>query len=111
MVCVITISLTADDLSRIRFAFSPLWETVTSVRAVATGAPGLHRPWLRRVGPVLDGRDLALLRALVTPYGYFPDFLTPPPPRRSTGFDGAVAMVAATPEDLVAHELAKLARD
>jgi DNA-binding transcriptional ArsR family regulator len=111
MVCVITIALTADDLTRIRFAFSPLWETVTSVRAVATGAPGLHRPWLHRVGPVLDGPDLELLRALVTPFGYFPDFLTPPPPRRSTGFDAAVAMVAATPADLVAHELAKLARD
>ena len=111
MVCVITIALTADDLTRIRFAFSPLWETVTSVRAVATGATGLHRPWLRRVGPVLDGPDLQLLRALVSPYGYFPDFLTPAPPRRSTGFDAALATVAATPEESVAIELAKLARD
>jgi DNA-binding transcriptional ArsR family regulator len=108
---VITIALSADDLSRIRFAFSPLWETVTSVRAIATGAPGLHRPWLHRVGPVLDGPDLDLLRALVPPYGYIPDFLTPAPPRRSTGFDAALATVAATPEDLVTDELAKLARD
>jgi DNA-binding transcriptional ArsR family regulator len=87
---VITIALTADDLSRIRFAFSPIWETVTSVRAVATGAHGLHRPWLRRVAPVLAGPDLELLRALVPSSGYIPDFLTPAP-RRSTSGDTTAA--------------------
>ncbi len=105
---MITIDLTADDLSRLRFAFSPMWETVTSVRAVALGATGLHRPWLKRVRPRLDGDDLTLLRALIPPAGYIPDFLTPAPPRRSTSFESGLATVAATPHDLVAAELAQL---
>ncbi len=105
---VITIALTADDLSRIRFAFSPVWETVTSVRVVAAGAPGLHRPWMRRVAPLLAGDDLDLLRALVPPTGYIPDFLTPAPPRRSTSFESGLAAVAATAPEIVLAELSKL---
>lgn len=108
MAVVITIALNADDLSRVRFAFSPVWETVTSVRAVATGAHGLHRPWLRRVVPVLAGDDLDLLRALVPPYGYIPDFLTPAPPRRTTSFESGLAAIAATPVEMVVRELTQL---
>ena len=106
---MITIALDADDLSRIRFAFSPLWETVASVRVLVKGGHGLHRPWLRRVAPVLNGPDLDLLRALVPPATYIPDFITPAPPRRSTGFESGLAAIAATPLPVVEAELRKLA--
>jgi DNA-binding transcriptional ArsR family regulator len=106
---VITIRLSTDELSRIRFAFSPVWETVTSVRALATnGDDSLHGPWLRRIRPVAAGTDLTLLRALIPPVGYIPDFLTPAPPRRSTGFESGLAAVAATPHELVVQELGRL---
>lgn len=106
---MITIRLTIDELSRIRFAFSPVWETVTSVRALSNnGSDSLHGPWLRRVRPIADGADLSLLSALIPPVSYIPDFLTPAPPRRSTSFESGLAAIAATPHDLVVRELDKL---
>lgn len=109
MVDVIIIRLTAEDLSRIRFAFSPVWETVASLRVLGRGDSGLHRPWVRRIRPIVaGGKELALLQALVPPHGYIPDFLTPAPPRRSTSVEAGLAAVAATSPDVVVAELTKL---
>lgn len=98
------------DLGGVRFAMSPLWEAVTSVRAMAT-APGLHRPWLAatraRLGEV---DDLDLLTTVVRPTGYLPDFLHPVPARREPGFAAQLAALAGTEPDVVAAELAHLAR-
>ncbi|MEV6283638.1 DUF5937 family protein [Kribbella sp. NPDC051770] len=149
---MISIRLNTDDVSRIRFAFSPVWETVTSVRALSNNSSGsVHGPWLRKVRPLLGddvinrtstssnaairprsntadrrgttspagdelqgfaaGGDyefaeaLRLLRALIPPIGYIPDFITPAPPRRSTGFDAGLAAIEATPYELVVDEL------
>ncbi|MGW5425499.1 DUF5937 family protein [Streptomyces sp. NPDC003943] len=39
----------ADDLAQLRFAISPLWETVAALRAVADpGGHALHLPWIKR---------------------------------------------------------------
>lgn len=106
-----TIKLTADDVSRIRFAFSPVWETVTSVRALSNNSvTSVHGPWLRKVGPIVAGPDLTLLRALIPPVDYIPDFITPAPPRRSTSFEAGLAAIAATPHDLVVAELRMLSQ-
>ncbi len=106
---MITLKLRSDDVSRIRFAFSPVWEAVTSVRALSnSAASSVHGPWLRKVRPVLEGEDLSLLKALIPPVNYIPDFITPAPPRRSTSFESALAAIAATPLDLVVAELTQL---
>ncbi|ADB33356.1 transcriptional regulator, ArsR family [Kribbella flavida DSM 17836] len=106
---MISIRLNTDDVSRIRFAFSPLWEAVTSVRALSNNSFGsVHGPWLRKVRPIADGDDLTLLRALIPPVGYIPDFITPAPPRRSTSFESGLATVAATPHELVVSEISQL---
>ncbi|MBB2911946.1 DNA-binding HxlR family transcriptional regulator [Streptosporangium becharense] len=71
---------TPEDVARIRFAFSPIWELVISLRAVRDPARhSLHLPWVRAVRPRLAGLDLTELFALVPPQGYVVDFLTPPP--------------------------------
>ncbi|WP_238151372.1 hypothetical protein [Kribbella sindirgiensis] len=76
---MITIRLTAGDIGRIRFALSPVWEAVTSVRALSNNtARSVHGPWLQKVRPTIEGDDLTLLRALIPPDGYIPDFLTRP---------------------------------
>ncbi|HEY0691470.1 MAG TPA: transcriptional regulator, partial [Kribbella sp.] len=106
---MITIRLTTDDLTRIRFAFSPVWETVTSVRALSNSSAGsVHGPWLRRIRPAGTDEDLRLLKALIPSFGYIPDFITPAPPRRSTSFESGLAAIAATPHQLVDAELNKL---
>ncbi len=118
---MISIRLNADDVSRIRFAFSPVWETVTSVRALSNSSPGsVHGPWLRKVRPLLgegargsEGGDevaeaLRLLQALIPRVGYIADFMTPAPPRRSTGFEAGLAAIEATPYELVVDELSRV---
>lgn len=109
--CVIYLHFGAADLSRVRFAFSPVWETVTSLRRLTAASPsGLHAPWLERVRPRLGGLELDLLTAVVRPTGYIPDFLQPFPPRRAPSFESSLADMAATDPRLVAAELAHLAQ-
>ncbi|GLZ77591.1 ArsR family transcriptional regulator [Actinorhabdospora filicis] len=96
-------SFTPADLGRVRFAVSPIWETVSAVRVV-TGpqGPGPHGPW---PGRVARGLDLRLLALLLPRYGYTPDFITPPPGSRAPTIDDELARVAATPPDVVHEEI------
>lgn len=108
---MIELEFTPEDYRRIRFAFSPIAETVTSLRVLSSGRRnGLHSPWLATVGDRLDGVDLELLTALVRPAGYVPDFLLPTPPGRTADIEDGLAQVAGTATDVVADELAHLAR-
>ncbi|MEV0379683.1 DUF5937 family protein [Nonomuraea sp. NPDC050643] len=76
----ITWVLRPEDVARIRFAFSPMWELVASLRTLQQPArQSIHLPWLKAVRPRLDALDLAELFALVPPSGYLADFITPPP--------------------------------
>ncbi|SCF18915.1 Helix-turn-helix domain-containing protein [Micromonospora viridifaciens] len=111
---MIHLHITAADLASVRFATSPLMETIASLRTLAAGRHGrhLHRPWIDRFAERagrLRKRDLDLLRALVRPQGYIPDFLVPPPARRSSTFADALAQVTDADPEIVAQELAHLA--
>ncbi|MCO6005622.1 DUF5937 family protein [Actinoallomurus purpureus] len=95
-----------DDVARVRFAFSPLWELMHSLRVLAEPSRrALHLPWVRAVRPRLQGLDLTPLHALVPADGYIPDFLTPPPESPLPDFVTELAMVRATPAHLVAEEI------
>ncbi|WP_328420026.1 winged helix-turn-helix domain-containing protein [Micromonospora sp. NBC_00389] len=76
---MIDVEFTPDDLSRVRFAHSPLAELVASSWALRKPAKyWLHRPWLERAERLLPGAGLEpLLAVLGSPTGYVPDFLTP----------------------------------
>ena len=52
---MIHLHVTAGDLSRVRFAISPLWETVASLRTLGSVRPGwqLHRAWHDRITDVI----------------------------------------------------------
>ncbi|HEX6499730.1 MAG TPA: DUF5937 family protein [Micromonosporaceae bacterium] len=127
---MIHLSFGAEDLARIRFAFSPLWEAVLSLRTLSTGgAHGLHTPWVRLVGARLhrsrggtaagapaDGDvpaglppDLDLLFALVRPAGYIPDFLQPVPAGRTSSFGSELDRLAGTDPGILSAELTHLA--
>jgi DNA-binding transcriptional ArsR family regulator len=94
---VIYLHLGVEDLGRIRFAFSPAWETVTSLRTLGAAADtGLHGWWLRAVRSRLGQADMRLLTAVVRPRGYIPDFLHPFPPRRAPSIRTADPQPALT---------------
>jgi DNA-binding transcriptional ArsR family regulator len=101
---MIRIRLGLTDVGRIRFGFSPLAETVLSLRTLTTNS-ALHAPWLRRVLPLPAGVDVELLTTLVPRAGYIPDFLLPPARARAAGFDAGLAHVAGTDPELVAAQL------
>ncbi|MFI2434163.1 DUF5937 family protein [Streptomyces sp. NPDC018693] len=107
---MIEIEFGTEDIARTRFALSPLWEVVASVR-VLKGADeqGLHRAWAERVRPRLaaSGVDLAPLFDLVpvptrSPWsGRIPGFICPPPTTPLPTLAVELATVRATPPELL----------
>ncbi|WP_248959512.1 ArsR/SmtB family transcription factor [Sphaerisporangium perillae] len=95
----------ADDLARLRFAFSPLWELVASLRVLrAPARHSVHLPWLRAVLPRLAALDLSELFALAPAHGYMADFLTPPPDTPLPDFAAELARVRLTPPEKALEE-------
>ncbi|WP_326821223.1 ArsR/SmtB family transcription factor [Streptosporangium sp. NBC_01756] len=103
--CRVEWIFTPGDVARIRFAFSPIWELVASLRALRDPAGhSLHLPWVRAVRPRLDGAELAELFALVPLRGYLVDFLTPTPQTPIPDFAADLDRVRRTPPARAAEE-------
>ncbi|MFB6889749.1 DUF5937 family protein [Kitasatospora sp. NPDC056327] len=108
------LALSADDLARTRFAVSPMWEVVTSLRVLARPAvPAPHRHWAAQVRPRLAAAGPAVRRlaALVPPAGHLPDFLTPVPATAAPALAAELAAITATSPDRVRADLAVLAAE
>ncbi|MET0770459.1 MAG: helix-turn-helix domain-containing protein [Solirubrobacteraceae bacterium] len=108
---MIVFEFTLADLARTRFAVSPVWELVTSLRVLRNPEPAAqHLPWVREAMPVAAGLDLAIPFALTPPEGYIPDFLTPPPPGPVSALDDELDRMLATQPEQVRAELHTLFR-
>jgi DNA-binding transcriptional ArsR family regulator len=99
---VTDVRLGVTDVASIRFAVSPLWETLASLRVVADpGRHAVHLPWITHAARLLDRRDIATrvapLRAVMHPYGHPPPLLTPPPNCPLAEIEQELAVVAAAP--------------
>src|SRR3954469_12204401 len=97
-----------EDLLQLRFAISPMWEVVASLRCLRDPAgAGVHLPW---VAGLRDGRlagiDLAPALSLTPPRGYVPDFISPPPTTPLARFEDEIDRVRRTPPRQVRHDLA-----
>ncbi len=102
----VRIYLTPLDLTRTRFAFSPLWETVMGYRAMRDPARfAVHLPWICEAQEAVVGLDLSPLEALVVPSGYLPDFLTPPPSTPLPDFADELETLRNTPLETVRREV------
>ena len=95
-----------EDLGRVRFAISPLFEVAASLDVLRDPARhAMHEPWVPGARRRLAGLDLALLEAVAPASGYRPDFIHPPPERPRAGFASELARVRATPAAQVARDL------
>jgi DNA-binding transcriptional ArsR family regulator len=95
-----------DDAARVRFAISPLWETMAALRVLLEPRRrAYHLPWLDSVRADLDRLELWPLLVLSPRRGWTPDFLTPAPAGPATDIADQLAEVRATPPELVAHEV------
>src|SRR5215472_19352352 len=98
--------LDADDLAETVFAFSPLHETVLSLRAWKF--PGVHPEHvagLRHLRPEYDALHTVLLEALVTDHRMIPDFLTPRPVSALPDPPAEFAALRQTPASVVCDDV------
>ncbi|MGI5460407.1 ArsR/SmtB family transcription factor [Streptomyces sp. CA-249302] len=103
---MISFLLDVEDLADTRFAISPLREVMGSLRALRAPALfPLHTAWRRSVLTRLDPADARLLAALVGENLTLPDFLTPRPTTFAPTIEDQLAVVRATPEDVVRRDL------
>ncbi|GAA3252174.1 ArsR family transcriptional regulator [Dactylosporangium siamense] len=103
---MVAIGLSAGGVARVRFAISPLWETIASIRVLRDpGAHAIHLPWVRRVRPRLGRLTESELWRLVPPGpAYVPDFLTPAPAGLFAELPAELEALRATPEAEVAAQ-------
>lgn len=100
------------DLTRLRFAISPMWELVISTRVLRDPAAAvMHLPWARAVGERVRGLDLQALHGLVPISAYLPDFLTPPPLTPLASFEDELETIRATPAARVRSEVNQRLRE
>jgi DNA-binding transcriptional ArsR family regulator len=105
---VISYRFGAEDLGRVRFAISPLFEIAASLDVLRDPARhAMHAWWVAIARERLRGLELSLLEAVVPHRTRFrPDFVHPPPERPRPGFASELARVRATPAETVARDLA-----
>jgi DNA-binding transcriptional ArsR family regulator len=105
-----TVRLDAADAGRVRFATSPIWETVNAARTlVDRRSAAYHSRWLERARPRAAELPLEPLFAVHPPRGYVPDFMSPPPESTSPHIASQLAVVRETPPEQVAAELTRCA--
>jgi DNA-binding transcriptional ArsR family regulator len=102
---VLRLDFDIEDVSTVRFAISPVAEAIGALRVLDDPRSRPHPAWLRTLGSLRDDPTLALLRDLVPPEGYVPDFLTPPLSLPVGEIGAELAAIGATDPDVVRHEL------
>src|SRR5215212_11834266 len=106
---MITIHLSTEDLTKVRLAPSPLWETVISFRVLLHyGRDTMHAPWATRARRVLPSTDLSRLLAAMCLEKHCPDFLSPPPDASVVGFEEELERLRATAPEVVHAEVQML---
>jgi DNA-binding transcriptional ArsR family regulator len=112
MVGLIEYELAGADLGEVRFALSPMNELALSLRTWREpGRYPLQLPWLQHTQAARAGLDAEMLLALTNEHLWTPDFLTPRPWSPLTRFDDELAALAATPLDVVRHDIAAVHPD
>jgi biotin operon repressor len=93
-------------LERVRFAISPLIETIRSVSALDDpSAQALHLPWVAEAQRSTRDLDLRMLIALQPCGVYSPDFVHPPPAGPLAEFEDELEAMKATPPWQVRAEI------
>src|SRR5688572_17473612 len=102
---MMTIPLSTEDLTKVRIAPSPLWETGFSLWVLMLpDHHTLHSSWATRARRVLPGTDLLPLLATMCVKDRCPGFVSPPPDASLTDFKEELERLRATPPEVVFEE-------
>jgi DNA-binding transcriptional ArsR family regulator len=104
---MLELEFSAADLANTNLAYSPLLEAVGSLRMLQmAGVEPMYQPWVDDVWPrVQTLAEFPLLRALVPPGTYLPDFLTPPPSTPTPDVAAELQTIVTTSPDVVRRDL------
>jgi DNA-binding transcriptional ArsR family regulator len=105
---VIRIELDDATLSRTRIAISPLWEAQCSLSLLArnpVAVPWPYADWARRIRHL--PATVAAVRATTPLQGSFPDFFSPRPQVAAPTIEDELAVIRATPPEVIAAQLAR----
>jgi DNA-binding transcriptional ArsR family regulator len=103
---VITIHLSAADIERLHFGYSPLVELSFSFcTMLGSTCAAEHRTWEDEARRALHGFELPYMRAVVLPYAYLADFVTPPPDGISRSLEEEFERMRHTPADVIRKNL------
>lgn len=104
---MLDLEFTAGDLAYTRFAVSPLWEAIASLRVLAfPGDHALHHPWLDSVRPRLAAArlDLSPVLRLVT-HKSIAAYICPPPVTPTPDLELELTGLRGQPVDLIFSDL------
>lgn len=102
--------LGGGEVLGLRFARSPLAETIGAVRTLREPRrQAFHLPWLRAVDPAAVAGAVAVLAPLVPARGATPDLLVRAPTGPTASITDELAAVAATPREVLAADLRRSA--
>ncbi len=106
--------LSTLDLTRTRFAFSPLFETAMGFGVMHDPSRhAIHLPWICKAREATEHLKFEFIHALVrTPKAsYVPDFLTPPPSTPLPEFTDEIRALLATDHEIVRREVKRTWED
>ena len=109
---MLDLHLSTLDLTRTRFAYSPLWETVMGYQAMLEPSRfAIHLPWLCEARELTRDLNLQPLTVLTRTRGYMPDFMTPPPVTPLPEFADELRVLRATDAQTVRREVSRTYED
>ncbi|WP_406250483.1 DUF5937 family protein [Microbacterium sp. M] len=105
------IELDAAQLSRVRFAVSPLWEVGLAALVLRRPDPGaLFRRWAEQSRRRVDASALDRMIALTAGHDFVPDIFSAMPGSEQPDISEAPAHLRALPDELLDRDLARLDR-
>jgi len=105
---MIAINVTPADITRMRFAFSPMMEAVISFHMLASKNkpyPAQYMPWIDEAQRAIHNLELPYMRTLIGNYSYIPSFLTPTPTAPVMDFDQDLKRLQATPLEIIVEKV------
>jgi len=105
------IPLDASQLSRVRFAVSPLWEVGLAALVLRRPDPGaLHRAWAERSRREVDRITLDRMLSLTAGRDFVPDIFSALPGTEQPGIAEVPAHLLRLPDELLTRDLERLDR-
>ncbi|MEM9955738.1 MAG: metalloregulator ArsR/SmtB family transcription factor [Chloroflexota bacterium] len=104
------IAVSTEDLTKIRFAISPMMITVLAMRALLHLNPTTHpmRDWLEMAQSRIEINDLSAFQKFHPTGNYVMDFMLPLPDHAQVKFEDELQQVANTPITQIEEEIAYL---